>query len=153
MNTQPITSFRGPYRFLSNFWLAYVKLDDMWFDSVEHAYVAAKTLDTEIRKQVQAVKRPGDVKKLGRMIKLRPDWEQVKYNIMLGLVRQKFQNSMLRQSLLDTDEAWLEEGNTWHDQYWGICHCDRCGGKGQNNLGKILMQVREEIRSVSALTV
>ena len=38
-------------------------------------------------------------------------------------------------------EEYLEEGNTWHDTYWGVCN-----GKGKNKLGKILMQVREELK-------
>ena len=140
-----ITTFRMDNRFLSNFWTpAYVKYDDMWFDSVELAYVAAKTLNMDHRKIIQNMK-PGEAKRYGRQLVMRPDWDQVKYEIMLDLVRQKFQNNLLRQKLIDTGDADLEEGNTWHDQYWGVCNCGKCKGTGENMLGKILMQVRKEM--------
>ena len=51
------------------------------------------------------------------------------------------QNPDLLQKLLDTGDAHLEETNTWKDTFWGVCK-----GEGQNNLGKILMSVREELR-------
>ena len=45
--------------------------------------------------------------------------------------------------LLDTGEEILEEGNTWHDTYWGV---DLKTGEGKNMLGSILMRVRNELR-------
>ena len=51
------------------------------------------------------------------------------------------QNEDLKEKLLDTGNEHLEEGNTWGDKIWGTVN-----GKGQNNLGKILMMVREELR-------
>ena len=45
--------------------------------------------------------------------------------------------------LLDTGDTELIEGNNWHDTFWGVCK-----GKGQNNLGKILMEVRKDIRLI-----
>ena len=59
---------------------------------------------------------------------------------------KKFAIPELRQKLLDTGDAYLIEGTTWHDNYWGICTCDRCGGRGQNKLGQLLMEIRKEIR-------
>ena len=59
------------------------------------------------------------------------------------------QNPDLMKKLLATGDAKLVEGNTWHDNYWGICRCgsrDKCG-TGSNMLGKILMQVRDTYRS------
>ena len=68
---------------------------------------------------------------------------------MYDIVKAKFsQNENLRQMLLDTNNEELIEGNWWHDNCWGDCSCERCKDiKGQNNLGKILMRVREEIRN------
>jgi predicted NAD-dependent protein-ADP-ribosyltransferase YbiA (DUF1768 family) len=56
-------------------------------------------------------------------------------------VREKFKNEELAQLLIDTDDHELIEGNWWHDYFWGVCN-----GKGENHLGKILMDVREELK-------
>lgn len=135
-----IDSFQGDYRFLSNFWFVKVKLDGVEYKSVEHAYMAAKTLDNTLRLKIRDFEKPGDVKRFCKTIELRSDWEQVKFGVMLDLVRQKFAKEPLRSKLLNTGNAELIEGNTWGDVYWGVCR-----GKGQNNLGKILMQVRQEL--------
>lgn len=79
---------------------------------------------------------------LGRRIPLRKDWEQVKVSVMQTIVTAKFtQNPSLRERLLATEDAYLEEGNTWNDRTWGTV-----GGVGANLLGRILMEVRENCR-------
>lgn len=91
---------------------------------------------------------PGQAKRLGRKVKIRPDWEYVKKDIMLEGLRKKFAIPELRQKLLDTGDAYLEEGNTWHDNYWGVCHCIECQDVlAKNNLGLLLMKIREEIQN------
>ena len=61
---------------------------------------------------------------------------------MYEIVKYKFSKNMeMRDLLLNTFDAELEEGNTWNDTYWGIC-----GGRGSNVLGLILMRVRAELR-------
>ena len=80
-----------------------------------------------------------EAKKLGRQITLRKDWEDVKIRIMQEIVTAKFeQHPDLANKLLDTKDAYLEEGNTWGDRIWGTVD-----GKGANNLGIILMSERE----------
>jgi ribA/ribD-fused uncharacterized protein len=76
----------------------------------------------------------------------RDDWDEVKTKVMLDVVRIKFSNPILRKMLLETGEEELVEGNHWHDNFWGSCRCEKCGSSGQNMLGKILMQVRTEIK-------
>ena len=67
---------------------------------------------------------------------------------MYWLVNIKFSfDKDLKQKLLSTCNSFLVEGNTWHDNYWGNCTCDKCKYKeGQNKLGKILMKFRKELR-------
>ncbi len=137
-----IDSFSGAYRFLSNFYPAKVTYGDMEYNTVEHGFVAAKSLDVEIRKQVRGFTHPGDAKHYGRRIALRADWEEVKVDVMFSLLREKFATEPRRQQLLDTGEAELIEGNTWGDRFWGVYN-----GEGKNMLGKLLMQVRAELRS------
>lgn len=136
-----ITSFHGEFRWLSNFWPALVELDGMEFPSVEHAYQAAKTNDIETRERFQSMMlKSGEAKRMGRRVNIRADWEQVKLSVMLELLRGKFKCADLRAKLLSTGNAELVEGNNWNDTFWGVCN-----GRGQNHLGKLLMQVRNEI--------
>lgn len=139
-----ILTFFGNYRFLSNFYPAEFVWDRIIWPSSEHAYVAAKTLDREERLKISRMEGKGVIKRYGRQIDLRPDWEEVKYDIMLEIVRAKFsQNPDLKEKLLATGNAHLEEGNHWKDRIWGVCPPG--SGNGKNYLGKILMQVREEL--------
>ena len=85
------------------------------------------------------ISTPEVAKHLGRKVELRWDWEEVKDEVMLYLVQKKFfTKDVYLRMLLATKDAKLIEGNTWGDTYWGVCN-----GKGQNELGKILMQVRD----------
>lgn len=135
-----IDQFNGPYRFLSNFWPAVVKLDGLDYQAVEIAYVAAKTLDPVARTFIRGM-RAGEAKRFGKGLVLRPDWEDAKLGIMRDLVTQKFRHRELGAQLLATWPRKLIEGNNWGDTYWGVC-----GGLGHNHLGKILMDVREGLR-------
>lgn len=135
-----VAEFQGQYRFLSNFWRVPVELDGEIYPSVEHAYQAAKTVVASEREAIRCTVKSGDAKRAGRKVTLRPDWEQVKDDVMLNLLRQKFAAGILRANLLATDGD-LVEGNYWGDTYWGVCN-----GRGQNKLGRMLMQVREELR-------
>lgn len=138
---KPITSFSGAYRFLSNFYPAEILVEFIMYPTVEHAYQAMKTLDVKERKKVALLEKPGDVKRYGRTLRLREDWDVVKLTVMKNLCTQKFDFYSLRKKLLDTYPLELIEGNTWGDTFWGQCPL----GNGENHLGKILMKVREEL--------
>jgi ribA/ribD-fused uncharacterized protein len=145
----PITSFRGPYRFLSNFAPFPVVFDGIEYPTAEHAYVAAKTLDPTIRAMVRGIDKPGNAKYRGKSITVRPDWDDVRQELMLAILRSKFsRNGDARDLLLATGDAQLVEGNAWHDNYWGHCRCKECTNtvEGHNMLGRLLMTVRDELR-------
>lgn len=136
---ESITRFQGPHRFLSNFW---IEPDGT---HVEGEYQAAKTdpPTAEIRALT-----PAQAKRWGKRAKLRSDWLYVRVGIMRSLVRQKFlDHEELRKKLLETGSAHLEEGNSWGDKFWGTHN-----GYGENHLGFILMEVREELRQKFPLT-
>jgi predicted NAD-dependent protein-ADP-ribosyltransferase YbiA (DUF1768 family) len=84
---------------------------------------------------------PSQAKWEGRKIPIRKDWEDVKLDVMESLLRVKFADLELKQLLLATGTAKLIEGNFWGDTYWGVC-----AGIGRNNLGKLLMKIRDELR-------
>lgn len=138
-----INSFSGGYRFLSNFFFSPVVLDDIEYRTVEHAYQAAKTHDLAMRTRIRLADTPGEAKRLGRKVVLRPEWETVKLDVMYWLVQQKFSNPALKRLLLATGEAELIEGNSWGDTFWGVSK-----GVGENHLGRILMRVRDALRLV-----
>jgi ribA/ribD-fused uncharacterized protein len=111
--------------------------------TVEHSFAASKTLDAFERLEIAGQTTPGRAKRRGRKVELRPDWEDVKLTVMLILIRDKFtRHPELTEKLLDTGDQELVEGNWWNDTFWGVCK-----GVGENHLGRILMQVRSELRS------
>lgn len=143
-----INDFRGDNAFLSNFYPCEVVYEGLTFISVEHAYQAAKTLELDLRKMIQIAPTPGEAKKAGQKVPLRPGWEEgLKFDVMKELLLQKFQMPKLREKLLETENKYLEEGNWWHDNIFGNCTCMKCENvHGQNVLGKLLMEVRNELQ-------
>lgn len=142
-----VTSFWGKYRFLSNFWHAPVWGPfDKLYPTVEHAYQAAKTTDINEAKRIWNEPSPGKVKRIGRTLTLRPEWDSdftFKLIIMEELVRRKFLYIDLKNQLNEID-GHIQEGNTWGDTFWGV---DLNSGKGENWLGRILMRIRDENRT------
>ena len=138
-----IGEFNGNWQFLSNFYPVNISMDGGWYKSVEHAYQAAKTTKLDERVAIMRAPNPASAKRLGQDVTLRSDWEQQKLGIMLMLLRQKFYTvPELAEQLLATEDAELVEGNTWGDRFWGVCR-----GSGKNHLGKLLMQVRDELKA------
>lgn len=137
-----IDSFREEYYFLSNFYHVDVEYDGIIYKNTEAAFQAQKVLDDN-EKLLFSDLYPHEAKKLGRRVKLRKDWNDVKDNYMYEICKAKFtQHDDLAEKLLETGDEELVEGNTWNDTYWGVCN-----GKGKNQLGKTLMRIREELRS------
>lgn len=135
-----IDRFDGKYRFLSNFADCRVVYGRVDYKNAEAAFQAQKTLDVDGRERI-AEMDPGQAKRAGRRVKLRPDWEDVKCAEMARIVAAKFrQDGDLARLLLDTGNAELIEGNTWNDTFWGVCR-----GEGQNWLGRILMALRQDM--------
>ena len=147
-----IESFSGRYNFLSNFYPAKIEHQGITYPTVEHYYVSMKVKNDQqidgkyitmidCRELIAKMPQASKVKQFGKIIKVRRDWDDVKLDVMLWGVREKFKHTDLKDLLLSTGDQELVEGNTWNDTYWGICR-----GEGQNNLGKILMKVRMELR-------
>lgn len=136
-----INSFRGKYDFLSNFYPSSVYWDRLPYPSVEHAFQAAKTLDSKEREKIRRTPSAGTAKKLGRNVTLRENWNEYRLILMEELLRQKFtRHEWLQRALIETGDEHLEEGNYCGDSFWGTVN-----GVGENNLGKLLMKIRAEI--------
>lgn len=142
-----VKGFFGDYRWASNFHTCLVCHDTLPFPSSEHAYMFAKLdqtgmSDAQIKSTYDHVfsLSAREVKKWGRSVELRPDWESIKYDVMAAIVFDKFSRNMdLREKLLATGDKYIEETNWWSDVTWGV---DIRKG-GSNWLGKILMKTRE----------
>lgn len=146
-----INQFKGKHGFLSNFWPAKVHFGTWEYPTVEHAYQAAKTMDLDDRKRIQEARSPGEAKRMGRAVHLRSGWEFMKVRMMYDLVREKFEPADLRKLLEDTDDQMLIEGNDWNDTFWGKIKVygteGETGYRGENYLGRILMNVRKVRRN------
>lgn len=144
-----IKGFFNEYRWLSNFYPANIYYEDFPYSTVEHAYQAAKLNNgeekTNLLDKISAGLLPygKDVKRIGKLIKPRSEWNDVKLKVMEDLIRIKFSdvNPDLKQQLIDTKSAYLEETNAWGDIWWGVCK-----NEGENHLGRLLMKIRSEIQ-------
>jgi ribA/ribD-fused uncharacterized protein len=136
-----IKGFFGEFRWLSNFEPCKVVYEGLEYKSSENAYQAAKSLDPEVRLKFSQLS-PSESKKMSKLIELRKDWEDIKISVMYDICLDKFtRNPYLGTKLIETGDKYLEESNHWKDTFWGVCD-----GRGQNHLGKILMQIRSIIK-------
>jgi ribA/ribD-fused uncharacterized protein len=152
-----IKEFKGEHEIYSNFYPSIIKAGWITYPTVEHYFQAMKTLphttieiaDHEgkpitinLRLWISLAPTPLNAKQLGRRLELRPDWEDIKIPVMRWGLIEKFKHPELAKQLLATGNAVLEEGNLWHDKFWGI---DLKTGIGDNHLGKLLMEVRNNL--------
>lgn len=137
---------QDPFGCFSNFAAYPIVLDGQEWRTTEHYFQAQKFENEKDRDEIRSAVSPMIAARMGRdrNRKLRSDWEQVKVEIMTKAVRAKFsQHEQLRVILLGTGDAVLVE-HTANDHYWG----DGGDGSGQNMLGCILMQIRQELRGL-----
>lgn len=138
---------KDEYGFLSNFYPAPTMFEGIIYPTSEHGYMAAKTEVRGERDLILACQTAKEAKELGRKVTLRANWENgLRDKFMLAIVFDKFwRNPKLAYSLLQTGNKYLEESNHWRDLHFGV---DYKTGEGQNMLGKILMGVRESLKSI-----
>lgn len=131
-----------PFGWMSNFARYPIEVDGLVWPTSEHYYQAQKTTDFILQEEIRQTSRPGDSKRLGAKLPIRSDWNQVKDDIMRKVVKAKFvQHPDLKEMLLGTGDAILIE-HTENDRYWG----DGGDGSGKNMLGKVLMEVRKQLK-------
>ena len=147
MSKETINFYRtnDAYGCFSNFSAHPIRLKNKIWKTSEHYFQAQKFAGTEHEEELRLIVSPMAVAQMGRDRKrpLRQDWEVVKDDIMREALKAKFtQNEDLRKILLETEDAILVE-HTKNDRYWG----DGGDGSGQNMLGKLLMELREELKT------
>lgn len=137
-------SVNDEYGVFSNFALYPITLRGKRWPTSEHFFQAQKFADARDQEEIRKVSSPVIAARMGRdrKRKLRRDWERVKIGIMREAVEAKFrQHDELRVILLSTDDARLVE-HTDNDDFWG----DGGDGSGRNELGRLLMAVRDALR-------
>lgn len=135
-------------------------LDGCQFVTAEQAMMHAKALlfdDPEIAAQILETADPGRQKALGRRVRGFDNtlWDEKKYGIVYRINLEKFrQNKGLRRKLFQTGERRLVEASPV-DTIWGIGleasvanATPEADWPGQNLLGQILTQVREDLRAM-----
>lgn len=138
-------SEKGDKRFLSNYHYTEIVYNGLRVPSTEHAYQMMKATNNEDKLYVAFQPTANMARKAGKKITCRSDWESIKVDVMREVNRIKYQDPELREKLIATGDDELVEYNWWGDIFWGVCE-----GKGKNMLGKILMELREELRNSKA---
>ena len=128
----------GKYRPLSNFHLEDFIFEGRKYRCSEAAYMSCKTIDIDEKMNLTVMDGP-TAKKYGQTIQLVKNWNVIRVSMMTNVLREKFkQSKSLMDLLVQTDKKYIEETNWWNDRFWGVCE-----GTGENNLGKILMSIRD----------
>lgn len=138
-----IKGFKDEYAFLSNMFPASFSENGITFSCSESYYMGHKSgiaSDLEVFSKLNGF----EAKKLGKTLVLQENWETEKLIVMKRALILKFsQNPDLLNKLLATGDAYIIEENYWKDVFWGVCN-----GQGENFLGKLLMEVREELAGI-----
>ena len=143
-NETEIRGFFGPYRWLSNFEPCRVVYQGLEYPSSENAYKATRALP-EFRtlftscSPKEAIQLGDSLPRLGI-----DEWQEKRVAVMREILLIKFsENPHLTEKLLLTKNAYLEERLWWRDTFWGY---DVNLRRGENNLGRLLMEVRDHVR-------
>lgn len=138
----------------SNFYYTMFQYKGIKVNTSEQAFMLAKAVtfnDKSTAKLIADSRTPQEAKKLGRLVKNYNDniWDSKRYQIMVEVLKEKFNNPELKKALLSTKDKILVEGSPY-DKIWGVgLHYkdekikDEKNWKGQNLLGKALMEVRD----------
>ena len=141
------------HRWLSNMTYVDIFYDGITYPSTENFYQAMKYErgwtfdDSATRKNVRQIiskLKPNEAKAYSRANKMTSlVFEEKKLEIMEYAQRQKYSKEPFKSKLLATGDVLIEEGNWWGDKFWGV---DIKTREGQNNLGKIIMKIRQELK-------
>lgn len=137
-----------PYGAFSNLFRRPIEFEGRVYPTAEHAYQAGKARKDNVREWILNAPTPSLVAMAAHGLytwDIVPEWSRNKFDRMRLVLRAKFtQHEDLKNLLLSTGSARLvEAGRTDNpvNRIWG-----EVNGKGQNMLGVLLMEVRDEIK-------
>lgn len=160
-DTGPILLFTGPFSFLSNFYtdphhpLTYNGYE---FLSAERAYQAQKAWGADDFTKIQHAATSYHAWKYGHELEnpacTPVEWDNVRLDVMEGVLWAKFQDAELAELLAGTGDRELVEGTLGSDRFWAeqiVPANNNDGymrtGRGENWLGRLLMALREGLKS------
>lgn len=165
MRNETVNGFRNEFFFLSNFYPSLIsvsfKNEFFEFPTAEHVFQAMKVKaissnddknsyqdPVELLRQLESSKAPVKAKYWGRKIKINVEyWDSISIKAMRKTLDLKFtQHQHLKDKLIDTNDTKLVEYNSWNDTFWGV---NESTGIGENNLGILLMELRESVRNTA----
>jgi ribA/ribD-fused uncharacterized protein len=148
-----------PNGYLSNWWAAPFELDGIVYPTTEHHMMYQKAIlmgDQDVANLILRATSPAEVKSLGRQVRNFDArlWDDRKFEIVLAGNLAKFRAyPLLAQALLATGDHIIAEAADY-DRVWGIGLSaadpraqDQSQWRGQNLLGKVLMEVRRQLRA------
>jgi ribA/ribD-fused uncharacterized protein len=153
---------KGEHRNFSNMSEHPIEVDGAKYSTVEHYFQAMKAKefkDDEIYEKIIKAKSAKAAKALGKKVKgfVTEVWDSKRDEVMRVGVKTKFvQHPELRKQLQETEDRMIGEADA-RDTYWGIGtamtsekskHPDKW--RGQNKLGKMLMELRQEFKQEAA---
>lgn len=139
-----IDSFTEYFDFLHNNFQTPVYFSGILYPSVSHAYHAARSNDERTRRAILNAETFQALGNIALRINDPIDWQERKVKIMEQLVRDKFRRSKELQERLKLTEGrelvMTYTDNNSKNNFWGVVK-----GNGQNQLGRILMKIREDL--------
>lgn len=141
-NEKQIFFYEHEFYIFSNFSSFKVMWDGVYWMTSEHAYQASKFDDVDIRKKIEDAPSAHEAMHIARnhRDKYKDNWDGIKLEVMKGILKAKVkQHPYVKKKLLESGNKELIE-NSWRDDYWGW----GANKDGQNYLGKLWMEVREE---------
>lgn len=144
-NDSQVFFYEQEYYVLSNFSAFRVNVFGREFDTAEHAYQWSKFRESNlaIACRIRTARSAHEAFKLAESNRdmRRKDWDDVKLDTMLQVLRAKeSQHEYVRRKLLQTEGRELIE-NSWRDDFWGWGE----NRNGQNWLGRLWMEVRSDL--------
>jgi N-glycosidase YbiA len=129
---------------LSNFSPPGIEQDGVFWPTIEHFFQAQKFDSLEMKERIRRAATPKLARELGqsRAQPIRPDWDDMRDDIMLRALRVKFTQPAASKLLLSTEDRRLVEASPF-DYYWAAGQ----DGSGRNRLGELLMQIRRELQA------
>lgn len=145
MSEGAINFYEREYYVLSNFSSFQIEWRGQLWPTSEHAYHAEKFEDPELREHIRLARSAHDAYRIAQQHKqcYRKNWDKIKLGVMKLILHEKVaQHEYVRRKLLESGNRELVE-MSWRDDFWGWGP----NKDGANHLGRLWMEIRDELRS------